>query len=358
MKKNIKIIILALCLCLPLLACSLYFLFFRTRETQEVWLQRYDEKVIKVEKGKVDDYRWRSSDKSVVIVEDGKLIAQNTSKESVTVTGSNFFHTVNIVVKKVNDTAGKPKIVLEDSRAYVGLEKPLKPKIVYNGAEMDVSKHQLKYTTTIADPELATAEGLLVTGVQVGETVVLLQTEYKGLTISGSANLTVKPATYVEMLEDTIQLYNADNDKVNQSEIKLEVCINGEEIEKPEINYRVIEGKDACVTFENNKVIANKEGKVTVEATIQGHEDAKDTFVVNINPPYEPETFFISDRTKGVTYEPYTGTIGGRSKGLTRYISGKHDITPEGWGDIWPHRIVNSKVGDTSLIEAYRGGYR
>lgn len=107
-----------------------------------------------------------------------------------------------------------------------------------------------------------------------------------------------------------------------------------------------------------NKVIANKEGKVTVEATIQGHEDAKDTFVVNINPPYEPETFFISDRTKGVTYEPYTGTIGGRSKGLTRYISGKHDITPEGWGDIWPHRIVNSKVGDTSLIEAYRGGYR
>ena len=28
MKKNIKIIILALCLCLPLLACSLYFLFF------------------------------------------------------------------------------------------------------------------------------------------------------------------------------------------------------------------------------------------------------------------------------------------------------------------------------------------
>ena len=358
MKKNIRIIILIACLCIPILACSLFLLFFRTKETHEVWLQRYDEKAIEVKKGNVDDYTWKSSDDSVVIVEDGKLIAQKTSKEAVTVTGRSLRHTVSIVVKRVNDSAGKPKIVLEDSRAYVGIKKELTPKIVYNNTEMDVSKHQLKYTSTIADPEFATSDGLSVTGVQVGESVVLLQTEYKGLKISGSAKLTVKPATYVEVLEDTIEIHNADNDKVNQSEIKLEVCIDGQEIEKPEISYRVIEGDNACVTFENNKVIANKEGKVTVEASLKEHESAIDTFVVNVNPPYDPETFFISDRTRGVTYEPYNGTVGGRSKGLTRYISGKHDITPEGWGDIWPHRIVNSKVGNTTLIEAYRSGYR
>ena len=51
MKKNIRIIILIACLCIPILACSLFLLFFRTKETHEVWLQRYDEKAIEVKKG-------------------------------------------------------------------------------------------------------------------------------------------------------------------------------------------------------------------------------------------------------------------------------------------------------------------
>ena len=356
-KNKKKKILMTLCICIPVLVCSLFLLLARTSETQEIWLQRYDEKIIEVKRGNVDDYRWQSSDDSVVIVENGKLIAQKTSTEPVTVTGKSFLRNVNIVVKRINDTAGKPKIVLEDSRAYVGIDKKLSPKIVYNGTEMDTSTHQLKYTSSIGDTKVALSDGLTVMGLQEGETVVSLQTEYKGLIISGSAKLTVKPATYVEIKEDTIELFKADNNKVNQIVLSSEVCINGKEIEKPQINYRVIEGDESCVSFENNTVIAKKIGQVTVEASLKDHENASDVFVVNVNPPYETETFTIVDTTKGVSYEPYTGQIGGRSEGITRYISGKHSLTPEGWNDIWPHRIVNSKIG-SSIIEAYRSGYR
>ena len=335
----------------------LLFFLIRPKDTQEVWLQRYEEQEIRLSKGSFEDYKWTSSDESVVTVENGKLVAQKTSADPVTVVGKKFLKTINITVKRVNDTAGKPKIVLEDSVAYVGLETAITPKVVYDGKEMDVSAHPISYKSEAGNTELVATNGVKVTGLALGETEVTMQAEYKGLTITGTGKITVKPPTYVEVGQENLTLYNADNKKVNQKSLDMEVCVQGEVVKEPKLSYRISEGDEGCVKVEGNTVIAQAVGSATVEVSLQESPEIVDTFIVTVNPPYEPETFEIADQTKGVSYESYKGNVGGRTEGITRYLSGTHSLTPEGWHDIWPHRLVNSKVG-SDLIEAYRSGYR
>ena len=327
-----------------------------TSETQDVWLQRYEERPIEVSKGTAADYEWTSSDESVVTVENGKLIAQSTSRETVTVTGKSSSHTVIINVRRVNDTAGKPEILIEDFTVYIGIETQMEPQISYNGSIVDTSAYTLTYTATAGDPAFLSADGLKVTGLQEGETDIILQTQYKGLTISGMAKVTVKPATYVEAMQEEYKLIFTDNEKVNSAVLQTEAFVDGKAVDASEVSYRVIEGDAACVSFEGNTVTAKKVGSVTVEAYLTDDAQIKDTFTVEVAPPYEEETFEIADMTRGVSYAPYEGEVGGRS-GVMRYLSGKLSQTPEGWNDIWPHRIVNSKTG-ANLVEAYRSGYR
>ncbi len=335
----------------------LLFFLTKSKDSREVWLQRYEEQEIEISKGNFEDYKWTSSDESVVTVENGKLVAQKTSKDPVTVVGKKFLKTINITVKRVNDTAGKPKIVLDDSVSYLGLETELSPKIVYDGKEMDVSLHPITYQAEAGNTELASVDGVKVTGLALGETEVILKAEYKGLTITGTGKITVKPSTYVEVEQEELTLYNADNKKVNQKNIDMEVCEQGKLVKEPQLSYRIVEGDEGCVRLEDNTVIAQAVGSATVEISLQDKPEIVDTFVVKVDPPYEPETFEIADLAKGVSYEPYKGNVGGRTEGLTRYMSGTLSKTPEGWNDIWPNRVVNSKIGG-DLIEAYRSGYR
>lgn len=337
-------------------------------EHYDVWLQRYEEQEIQISDGAFSDYEWTSSDESAVTAENGKLIAHKTSKDPVTITGKGKKKTIIITVKKVNDTAGKPKILQNDFTAYVGIEKELSPKIMYNGKQADVTSLSLTYSVSAEDSALIKADGLKITGTAVGETTILLQTQYKGLTIKGEASVTVKPATYLEMKKREYNLIFTDNAKINSAVIEAEACVNGELLETPAISYRVIDGDETCFKIENGKAIALKEGSATVRAELTGAgnaenaENASAEFVVNVLPPYKTEVFTIADVTQPITYAPYTGAVGGRSpedtlSGITYYYTEKFALSSEGWNDIWPRRILNGEIGG-NLIESYRNGYR
>lgn len=340
-----------------LMSASFFACGAKANETYDVWLQRYEEKPIEIKNGVYTDYEWTSSDESIVTVENGKLIAQKTSKDGAVVVGKGKHGTITINVKRINDTVGKPYIQLQDSVAYVGFKVKLNPVILYNNVEVDVSGHNLVYNLNIDDTSIVEADGIEVKGLAEGKTNIAIETQYKGLTIKGTASLTVKPATYINVSKKSYSLVNTENEKVNSVQVEAEVCIDGQIVSSYDMNLEVVEGDQSIVLIEGRTITAQKEGSVTLRASLKQNAEISDNFVVKVNPPYEAETFEIADTTMGVVYESYSGNIGGRTEGVTRYVSGTHLLTPEGWSDIWPHRIVNTKIGG-NLVDAYRKGYR
>ena len=115
-----------------------------SEERYDVWLQRYEEQEIQISEGVFSDYEWTSSDESAVTAENGKLIAHKTSKDPVTITGKGKKKTINITVKKVNDTAGKPKSCKAISRRTWASKKSFRRKLCTTASRRTLLRFRLR----------------------------------------------------------------------------------------------------------------------------------------------------------------------------------------------------------------------
>lgn len=317
-------------------------------EREQLWLDRYEEKVIVLKDGDANDYKWTSSDVNVVTVENGKIIAQNTG--TVEVTGKSGNKKV-IYTIKVNDSGAEPRIDFDAVIAYVDVVLPICPKITYNGQSLDAD---LEYKVKVADTSVAESSGLSVKGLKVGETKITVNAEYKGLALSTKKTLVVKPNTYLELLTEDVTLIYADNNKVNQKSLEFEVVKNGEIRNDIDISFRVL-GTD-CVEFDGNKIIAKAVGETEVRAFLGDDESVYCDFGVKVSDSYVEDTFSNYGEGQGATLETTDEVIDGKGN-LTKYTTGTLTVDYRGWTNYWNHRIQNSSWGGNA-IEKYREGYR
>ena len=133
MKKKWGIIFAFVCaavVSLALAACAEKGTEFSLKETL-YWLDRYEEKMVELESGDLEDLTWISSVESIGTVEAVKLIAQGEGNATVTVSFGKHSENINV---HVTDSGTKPMLQLDDFYAYEGVETPIPAAVSYNGA--------------------------------------------------------------------------------------------------------------------------------------------------------------------------------------------------------------------------------
>lgn len=326
-------------------------------KSSRAWLDLYEETPITFEG--MDDpslLSWKSNDENIATVENATIIAKSVGETTIS---SSLDGTSYVIDVKVFDSGSVPSIKVDRTIFYVDNSASLSPYISYNGYSY---YPELEYRVNIDNSNVARADGLSVTGISEGITNARIATTYKGNNISKSFIITVKPNSYVELIEggnpiDEVTLYATSNNKFSSKVLTYNLIDNGEVISSPKMNYRV-ENPD-LITFKGNTIFASKEeGTTVVHASYANKSSISIDFKVNVKPNYV-EGSFNNDvsASYGATYTPYSGTIGSRSGDMMKYYNGDYMHNDE-TGSYWNHRLENDQVS-TNAIEAYRNlGFR
>ena len=308
-----------------------------------VWLDRYDETDVALKKGDASKLMWSSADEKVVTAEKGRLIAQGKGETFVTVSDGKFDQTITV---KVRDSGVKPVIGFAEFDAFLNVETEIPGKVNYNGKIYEPS---LDYTVEIADESVAVFSEGKIKGLKIGETSAELSASYKGLTLSETVTVSVKPVLYVAFSEDSLDLYNVDG-KLGSAVLEAEVFRLGKKIENAEVVYTVTEGEE-FVALESGKISAVKEGKSVVEASYSKDGDkATDALEITVHPNWIAGAF-ENRSTEAITFEAETGEIGGRTGDILKYRAGA-DVTGE---NCWEHHITEKSSGK-SVLDLYKEG--
>lgn len=325
-------------------------------KTSRAWLDLYQESMITFDG--LDDpslLSWTSANENVVTVENAKLIAQGVGETTVSSSGEGSKYQIDV---KVFDSGSLPSIKVENTVFYVGVSHDISPYIFYNGESYYPN---LEYDVRIDNSNVATSNGTKITGISEGLTNARIKTKYKGNDISRSFILTIKPNSYVELIEnnepiDAFTLYASSNQKFSSKVLDFNLIDNGEKISNPEMKYEVED--TSIVSFTDNTIFALKEGKTNIHASYAAKSSISLDFVVNVKPNYV-EGSFSNDVSAnyGTTYTPYSGKVGTRSGNMMKFYNGDtmHNDEKESY---WHHRLINDHAG-TNAIDAYRNyGFR
>lgn len=325
-------------------------------KNSRMWLDLYEEASITFDG--IEDpslLSWKSSNEEIVTVEEAKLIAKSVGETSVTSSkdGTNY-----VIDVKVFDSGSLPSIRINRTTFYVNASADISPNISYNG---DSYYPELDYQVTIDNPNIASANGTIITGISEGISNVRVAATYKGNRISRSAIITVKPNSYVELVEDDkvideLTLYATSNKKFSSKVLTYNLIDNGEVISNPEMNYTIED--PTLLSIDGNTIVAFKIGSTTVHASYANNPSISVDFSVNIKPNYV-EGSFNNDvsASYGATYTPYSGKVGSRSGEMMKYYNGDlmHNDETDSY---WNHRLMNDHAS-TNAIEAYRNlGFR
>ena len=121
---------------------------------------------------------WTSSDSSVAMVEDGKVVALKTGTATITATANGVSDSCVITVV---DTAGSPQIIVDIDdvvQLLVGDSFQVQPTLVYNGSTYT----DATYTYHSADEQIFTVdENGLITAVLEGEADLTVSANWRGL---------------------------------------------------------------------------------------------------------------------------------------------------------------------------------
>lgn len=317
----------------------------------EVTLDRYEERVVEVTQGDASAVTWTSADEAVVTVEAGNLIAQGVGQTTVTASDGNTEATVNVTVR---DSGVRPVIAAEDAyTGYIGIAAELSLGIRYNGQSVQTDA---QFTVTVEDPSVAEVSGTAVTGKAVGNTVLHFSVEYKGLTLTDTAQLTVREASFVDLGQDEVEIYAAESDMAPTSyEIAASVTYNGVAVASPSFIYEVVSGTE-YVSLQGNVVSAVAEGIAEVEVAYAADPDISAVLTVNVLPNYDPE-HFVYNGIYDVTLEEYDGEVGGRT-GVTVYNSGTVAYEGTAASQAWEHHVDVSFANGQNAVEIYQRGYK
>lgn len=360
MKKKWGIIFAFVCAAVVsfvLAACAEKGTEFSLKETL-YWLDRYEEKMVELESGDLEDLTWKSSDESVVTVEAGKLIAQGEGNATVTVSSGKHSENINV---RVTDSGTKPMLQLDDFYAYEGVETPIPAAVSYNGATV---AENISCTAVSGDESVAVFRNGLIYGAALGEAQVTVTAEYKGLTLTKVVSVTVREADMIDFEGTVSEIYAIKEGSNRTTEIEAAVIEQGKVVPDAVVRYTVAEGEEH-VTLDGASVIAVSEGEAVIRASATvGTKTITGDLTITVHPNYVA-TAFNNTSLEGITWEKATGTIGGREAAGTdmmRYRAGEFVKKSDGTTDwsntgFWEHRVSEANSG-VSLIDLYRRGYR
>lgn len=340
------------------LMCCMTFVFAVACKTGEkkvsfdvaentVWLDRYEEKDITLNKGEISNLTCVSNNEQIVTVENGRLIAQGEGKTTVVVSDGKASEKIEV---RVNDSGVKPKIGFDEFNVYFNVPTEIPQYVNYVGKSMET---KIDYSISFEDNSLMSVDGNMLTGIKIGETTATLTAEWKGLSLSKTVTVRVENSIYMRLDSSEITLYNIDA-KLGRANTGVHVYEFGEELTDIDVSYTILSGDD-CVRFENGMVYAKSEGRAEVEASYEKNGVvAKISFNVAVNPNYIETSFEKTSQPFDITWEQYAGTVGGRSdESMYAYrpADGVNSTT------CWNNRVVSADIS-TKLMALYRQGYR
>ena len=350
MRKNITLSLTASVLMCALSGCGGAAAQKKTESTK-VWLDFYQETAISFDGlANPSAVEWKVEDNDIVDVENGVLIAKGVGETSVNGTYDATTYTIDV---KVFDSGETPSLRIENTVFYVDVDVDAKPYVLYGG---EAYHPDIAYTLTSGNTDVAVINDNKVRGVKEGNGKLTVSATYKGLDLSRTAKVTVKPNSVIEPNDgDDVELYACTNAKFSTKTMSYNVVVNGETIENPNLKYTI--GDASLLKVEGNVLTALKEGETSVRVSLADKPSIYTDINVTIHPNYVEEAFNNNDcAVYGVKLDSYSGTIGGRKGDFVRFYNGD-SMTSKG-ESYWSHRIVNNEA-DLSSIDAYKEkGYR
>lgn len=356
-KRKLVIILAAVLVCIAAAGIIVYGFvsgsgsesFALEDDAKNMWLDRYEEKNVPMKSGDPAKLNWKSSDKKIVTVENGRLSAQGVGKAVVTVSSGKHKETISV---QVSDSGSLPEIDCKDFDAYQDAEIEIPAKIKYNGEITDIV---VAYTADISDTSVAKFADGKIRGITLGETDAIIKAEYKGLHLEKRVKITVKENSFVEFEVDEIEIYNAkDNPKLNCVALTPTVVKNGKILEDPDLVYEATEGAD-YVAIEGNKITAAKEGTAQIKATYTDKNTTMSgTVTVKVKSNWVAASF-VNTSTYSITWQPASGTVGGRTAADTDMM--EYRAADEPGISYYEFRVTGSDTG-TLISDLYRKGYR
>lgn len=318
---------------------------------KQVQIDRYDEYVLELISGDADSIEWSSDNEQVVTVEKGKLIAQGVGEAVVTAVSGKETATVQV---KVRDSGARPVISMENIIAYIDVETPLQPVIRYNSKDLQTD---VNFEITLADDTYAEIVGNNIKGKAVGETLLNISAEYKGLTLNKTVSVTVRENSFVELGKTTADIYAAESEMAPlQCEIEASVVYKGEIVNAPEFIYTVESGAD-FIELNGNVVKAVSAGTAKIRVAYADDSTVYAIFTVVVHPNYDIEEM-VYNGIYDVRYEAYSEEVGGRQGDIMLYDSGTVQNPGTAMSNCWEHHLDFKFANGQNAVEIYQRGYK
>jgi hypothetical protein len=199
-----------------------------------------------------------SSDKEILDIKDGKLIAKKIGQVNITATLDDLSQTSEILVV---ENISEPTIHIEDFGLILGDSVLIEPKISYKGRVLEGINLQLSSTDTSV---VALESGNKVKGLKNGTSELNVIATFNGLEISKkTVTVTVNDNVGIYPSKTNFQLTAMESAREvkfpNREEFSAKVYENGVVKEKPDINWTI-----------NDNSVAILDGKMAVKGVAIG----------------------------------------------------------------------------------------
>ena len=280
--KNLRILLVALCLCLVFLGVSACGGKGGDSQTKErVTLDMYD--TVTLDSGLSGDITWTSSNEQVVTVDGGVLTP--VAEGSTEVTAANGKETVKFPVT-VEDSGARPAVSkMDDVTLYETTTYNLMEKlsVTYKGTTITDG---VTYSFKAVSGNASVSDAGIVTGVKEGIDQINVTATYRGyVTPKKGCNVTVLSVNYVKPKQDKISLsvVKGDVDPMTATLEAEKVVVNAEEIANPTVTATVVSGAE-FITLDGLTVTAKAIGtaKIELSSTVNG-KTVKGSVVVTVH---------------------------------------------------------------------------
>ncbi len=290
MKKIMRILMsLSLLVIFSFSACN--FVQSPTKKEKELFnalenvkIDRFDEIELSLKEG-VGSVVWQSSNESVAVIEDGKLIGISAGTAVITATAGNEKQTQTITVV---DNGVAPTINFDNLPLLKGDSFTLNPTTYFKGRVME----DVTYEYSVAEVSVASVAGNVFTGESYGTTNVEIKMSWRGNLIKTETIVcTVNENKGVYTNKLTYDLYIVGNvldaTFAVSDTIETTVFNEGNKIENVTFTWTSANEEVATVN-ESGVITAVSVGETTVLGTakVDGEEFATRAIPVSVNNPY------------------------------------------------------------------------
>ena len=355
--KTLAFIVLSVCIAFTIAACGnkpsgdADFSYGEEYETNGITLGLYEELDLLPIDGNAEGITLASADASIVSVTGNRLIAVTEGHTTVTATKGKSSKTI---VVRVYDDGAKLSIGTDQNVAYIGNETDLGFHVLYKQKSYAYGS-DFRVTIPSQYESIAEVRNGKIYGKGEGTIKVKVTLEdYKGAEVRGEFEVRICPASFVDVANDTLSVYNAKDSKLATAKIEQTVHYNAKKLDDAEVVYEVTDGADKITVDEEGNVTAKAEGTATVKVKYASDESVFAEVTVTVNPNYIGTQFFKSG-IDGQDYAEYTGTeeIGGRKEGIFEYTQGR----PQDGRSDWDSRMSYAEAGE-SIVNNARKGYK